>query len=94
MTDVRCSCSSGKVLQKVLPVNDKNMDGARLMNHSILCAEKFGGKIMHRSGKKLAEKNGIGVKTMHQKMTPALGSRGIYWNFNLKVLSPHWSIEW
>ena len=59
MTDVRCSCSSGKVLQKVLPVNDKNMDEARLMNHSILCAEKFGGKIMHCSEK-------IGRKERHR----------------------------
>ena len=42
MSDVRCSCFSGKVLQKVLAVNDKNMDGTRLMNHSILCAEKWG----------------------------------------------------
>ena len=48
MTDGRCSCFSGKVLQKVLSVDDKNMDGTRLMNHSILCAEKWGGKLCTR----------------------------------------------
>ena len=45
MSDVRCSCFSGKVSQKVLAVDDKNMDGTRLMNHSILCAEKWEGKL-------------------------------------------------
>ena len=63
MTNVRCSCFSSKVLQKVWAVNDKNMDGTRLMNHSILCAteKRGGGKIMHRAGK-MGRKIGAGWK--------------------------------
>ena len=63
MTNVRCSCFSSKVLQKVWAVNDKNMDGPRLMNHSILCAteKRGGGKIMHRAGK-MGRKIGAGWK--------------------------------
>ena len=69
MTDGRCSCFSGKVLQKVLSVDDKNMDGTRLMNHSILCAEKWGRENYAPRWRKI----GTGVKTVHQKTTPAVG---------------------
>ena len=68
MSDGRCSCFIGKVLQKVLSVDDKNMDGTRLMNHSILCAQKWGGKLCttveknHHTGEKLAPENDAWTK--------------------------------
>ena len=82
MTNVRCSCFSSKVLQKVWAVNDKNMDGTRLMNHSILCAteKRGGGKIMHRAGK-MGRKIGAGWKL-------CIGKRCL--QGSLTLLMPRW----
>ena len=57
------------MFQIVGVMGGKNANGTKLMNHWILCAEKCGGKIMHRSEKRTGEV----VKTMHWKTMPATG---------------------
>ena len=85
MTNVRCSCFSSKVLQKVWAVNDKNMDGTRLMNHSILCAtEKKGRRENYALRWKNGEKNWGWVETMHRKTMSAREPN----TFNAKVTHP------